>query len=216
MTTDLDAVRRRVDAADQAVSRRRGEHDRVSKEAAQVDARLAVVAEEAKLEETVQDILTRASALSWERTKGSIEGLVDRALRAVFADRDYRFVIEQETKRGASSISFTLVEGGVETDVWDDGGLGVADVVGFALRAAYIALYRPKVRPVLFWDEPFKNLSAEYQAAAARFVRGVADELGIQIVVVTHNPAFVAEADQVFRLEKSDGTCRAVEQTVGG
>lgn len=206
-------LRRRVDAADQALARRRGECDRATRQLADVEAKLLAAADQARLEEMVQDVLTKASALSWERTKGSVEALVDRALRAVFTDRDYKFVIEQETKRGASSISFTLVEGGVETDVWDDGGLGVADIVGFALRAAYIVLYRPKVRPILFWDEPFKNLSVDYVPNAARFVRKVADELGLQIVVVTHNPAFVAEADQVFRLEKVDGVCRAVEHT---
>jgi DNA repair exonuclease SbcCD ATPase subunit len=209
---DLSLVRRRVEDSERAVSRRRGEHDRISKELAATRAKLAAAEEESKLEASVQDILAKASALSWERTKGGIEALVDRALRAVFVDRDYKFVIEQETKRGTSSVSFTLVEGGIETDVWDDGGLGVADIVGFALRVAFVALYKPKMRPLIFWDEPFRFLSEQYQPNAARFVRQVADELGLQIVVVTHNQHFVAEADQVFRLEKEGGICRAVEQ----
>lgn len=207
--TDL---RQRVENAERSLSRRRGECDRASRQLAEVEAKLLAAIEQAKMEEMVQDILTKASALSWERTKGNVEALVDRALRAVFTDRDYKFVIEQETKRGASSISFTLVEDGVETDVWDDGGLGVADIVGFALRAAYIVLYRPKVRPVVFWDEPFRFLSEKYQPNAARFAKQVADELGIQFVVVTHNQHFVDCADQVISLEKVDGKTVVSEQ----
>ncbi len=208
----LDTLRRRVDAADQAVARRRGECDRAVRQLSEVEAKLLTAIDEAKAEEMVQDILTKASALSWERTKGNVEALVDRALRAVFTDRDYKFVIEQETKRGASSISFTLVEGGIETDVWDDGGLGVADIVGFALRAAYIVLYRPKVRPIVFWDEPFRFLSERYQPNAARFAKQVADELGIQFVIVTHNQHFVDCADQVISLDKIDGKTVVSEQ----
>lgn len=211
---NVDEIRHRVDQADQAVARRAGERDRVAKDLAAVESKLAEAKSEAEIEALVQDILSKAAALSWGRTKGRIEALVDLALKAVFTDRDYKFVIEQETKRGASSVNFILVENGVETDVWDESGLGVADVIGFALRVAYLTIHRPKLRPFLVWDEPFKNMARCYVPNAAKLVKQVSKDLGIQMLVVTHDPDFVAEADQVFALEKSGETCRAVDRTV--
>ena len=95
-------------------------------------------------------------------------------------------------------------------DVWEDGGLGVADVIGFALRIALLVLYKPKVRPVLFLDEPFRNLSMDYVSNASKFMKQVAQELGIQLVLITHNTEFISDAEQVIRLDKVNGKCQIV------
>lgn len=211
----VDEIRRRVETAESAVSRRLGQRDQVAKQLSEAEQGIARAKEEVKDEEVTQDILIKASALSWERTKGRIESLVDRALRAVFPDRDYRFVIEQETKRGASSINFLLREGDLEIDLWEEGGLGVADVIGFALRSAYLVLHRPQVRPILFWDEPFCALAPDYIPNISRFVRQVVKELGIKAVMVTHIPEFASEADEVFRIEKVGDKCTLTPQTIG-
>lgn len=212
----VDEIRRRVEDAERVVAHRAGQRDHIATELAKVNAQVVKIVTEVEAEALVQDILTKASALSWAKTKGRIEALVDTALRAVFTDRSYKFVIEQETKRGASSVNFTLVEGDIEADAWDEAGLGVSDVIGFALRVAYLSLYRPKVRQLLIWDEPFTGIARVYIPNMARLVKQVSKDLGIQMIVITHDPDFVAEADQVIQFEKTGDTCQAVDQTVRG
>ncbi len=207
-------LRDKVDEAHRIVARRRGEFDRIEKDLTDTKKRLTAIAAQFEEEAAIQDILNKAAAFSWTKLKDRFELIVDRALRAVFHDRQYKFVLQQETKRGASNINFRVIEDGVEIDVWNEGGLGVADIIGFALRVSYLSLYRPRRAQFLFWDEPFQYLAEEYKGNASRFVRQVAKELGIKIIFVTHAPQLISEADQVFELARDKGTCSATDVTV--
>jgi DNA repair exonuclease SbcCD ATPase subunit len=207
-------LREKVETAERVVANQRGELNRIEKDLTNTKTELSKIKDVFEEEQQIQDILNKAAALSWTKLKDRFELIVGRALNAVFPDRNYKFVVHQETKRGASNVLFRVVEDGVEVDVWTEGGLGVADIIGFALRVSYLALYRPKRAQFLFWDEPFQYLAEEYKGNASRFVRQIAQELGIQIIFVTHAPQLISEAGQVFQLVKEKGTCKAVDVTV--
>lgn len=206
----MQDIASRLSQAESAVERLVGARDTVMG----MRQELVVQIEQAKVdigeEENVQVLLNKSSHVAWNRAKGQLEVLVNRALKAIFPNRSYKFVIVQEVKRGGSSISLILEEDGVEMDVWEEGGLGVADVIGFALRIALLVLYKPKVQPILFLDEPFRNLSMDYVSNASKFMKQVAQELGIQLVLVTHNTEFISDAEQVIRLDKINGRCQIV------
>jgi len=207
-------LRERVENTERVIATRRGEHDRIQKDLVGTQAQLQVIQAKFDEEQAIQDILNKAAAFSWTKLKDRFELIVDRALSAVFHDRQYKFVLNQETKRGASNINFRVIEDNVEIDVWNEGGLGVADIIGFALRVSYLALYRPRRAQFLFWDEPFQYLAEEYKGAASRFVKQIAKELGIKIVFVTHAPQLISESDQIFQLARNKNGCSASDVTI--
>lgn len=159
------------------------------------------------LEQDTLRLLQLTSSAVWDTTKQTVENLVTRALQAVFYDKDYKFVVRQEVKRGATSVEFGVLDSGLELSLVDDLGGGVADVVSLALRISLLMLYRPATRPILVLDEPLKHLWEGYQSHAGRFLRQVAEELKIHILVTTHQRELADQAGQVFIVKKPGSVC---------
>lgn len=120
-----------------------------------------------------------------QRAHAAIAAVVSRCLTAVF-DQPYQFHIDFERKRGRTEARLYFSRDGIEIDPLTAAGGGVVDVAAFALRLACVLLHRPQLRPLLALDEPFKYVSAEYVPRVRALLDGLAAELGVQIVMVTH------------------------------
>jgi DNA repair exonuclease SbcCD ATPase subunit len=116
-----------------------------------------------------------------------IDGVVTQALQSVF-EPCYSFRLGFEKKRGRTEAELIIKKGDLEMDPLSSAGGGQIDVAAFALRVACLVLSRPKSRPLLILDEPFKNVSkAEgYLDRIPGLLQRTADELGIHIIMVTH------------------------------
>jgi DNA repair exonuclease SbcCD ATPase subunit len=112
--------------------------------------------------------------------------IVTRALE-IF-DEPYEFRIEFERKRGRTEARLVFLKEGLEVDPLTASGGGVVDVAAFALRVACLLLSRPPRRRLLVLDEPLKMLSAEYRDRARALLESLSSDLGVQFVVVTHDP----------------------------
>ncbi len=65
-------------------------------------------------------------------------------------------------------------------------GGGVVDVASFALRLASLMLARPIPRRLIVLDEPFKFLSEGHRGRIREMLLGLADQMKMQFVMVTH------------------------------
>ena len=115
----------------------------------------------------------------------NVEMLVTRCLQDVFCGK-YGFRILWEQSRGKTECYLKLLRGENEIDPLDSDSIGVADVASFALRLASLQLQKPAVRKILILDEPFKFVSKSYRDAVAQLITDLAEELGIQFIIVTH------------------------------
>lgn len=129
------------------------------------------------LQETAQAIQTEAH--------NRIGAVVSRCLEAVF-DEPYQFNIEFEKKRGKTEAVLSFVRNDLQVDPMTASGGGVVDVASFALRLACLALRKPQLRMILVLDEPFRFLSAAYLPRVKDLLETLAEEMKIQIVMVTH------------------------------
>lgn len=126
-----------------------------------------------------------AIALELQNTaQAKISAVVSNCLR-VFGD--YSFRIEFAAKRKSTAATFILSKDGMDIDPMDCGG-GVIDVIAFALRVSVLMARKPQARPILFLDEPFKFVSANYRPIVGDLMEELANELEIQFVIVTHIP----------------------------
>lgn len=128
-----------------------------------------------------------------------ISGLVSLALAAVFDD-PYSFKVDFVQRRGTTEADLLFVKSGNDLDPLSASGGGAIDIASFALRLAVWTLHRS--RPVFILDEPFRNLSLDLQGKAGLMLKELSRKLGIQIIMVSHNPEIVAGADRVFRIEQ--------------
>lgn len=149
-----------------------------------------------------RSLIQKAAQLTQERLSVHISDLVSLALRSVFED-PYEFQATFENRRNSMECDLTFVKDGNEYKPLDSCGYGAADVASFALRIAYWSL--GNTRPVLIWDEPFRQLDKKKQGMAAEMVAKLSKELGLQIIIITHSDELARSADQIFEVSIKDG-----------
>ncbi len=113
--------------------------------------------------------------------------LVSRCLKAVFGEDGYEFRIVLEKRRNRTEARAVFLRDGNEIDPLSAAGGGTVDVAAFALRLAVVLMRHPKPRRLLVLDEPMKYLSAEYRPRVRTLIEKLAEELGFQIIMVTHS-----------------------------
>jgi len=193
--------------------RRRGQADMLLHTQKTLGVKQAELLNKLTLENETARLLQLTSMETWNTAKTLIEELVTRALRAIFIDRDYKFSIRHEIKRGVSAVDFAVIDNGMELNLADEVGGGIVDVVSLVLRISFLVLYRPKMRQFLVLDEPTAHVGATYQGNVGKFLKQLTNEMGIQILLTTHSAELAAGADQVFNATNSDGLCTIAEET---
>lgn len=138
----------------------------------------------------------------------ALEGLVSSGLRSVFGS-DLSFRLIPSVKNKAMSIEFLLADGqsAEGQQILDARGGGVAALCGVLLRAIVLRLL-PDRRQVLVLDEATAHLSEAYLPASAALFRSLADDLGLQLVLVTHQEEYAEAADVVWRLRRDNAEAR--------
>ena len=205
----------------QAVRQARKDADREAAEAAAVGRQgKAARAEVARLRESIElhskvlGVLTSVGEARQESAQRQVEGLVTRALQSIF-EENLSFHLVPATKGNQAVIDFVLRsrygDTEIDTPVMDARGGGMAAVVGFVLRLV-VLLLTPNARRILFLDESFGMVSAEYEPRVAEFLRQVADKAGVQIVLITHSTAYSDLAGTSYELSLgADGATRIAQ-----
>ena len=86
----------------------------------------------------------------------------------------------------------------------DDEGGGLIDVISFALRVVLHSLETPQSRNVLVLDEPLK-WTGKLMSKAGQMIKEISNRLGLQVILVTHEPELSEIADRSFFVEQVDG-----------
>lgn len=141
--------------------------------------------------ETARKLVQAVAAAVQQRAHGRIASVVSRCLEAVFDD-PYEFKIDFVKKRGRTEAEMSFGRGGICVDPMSAAGGGVVDVGAFAARVARLVLSRPPRRRLLVLDEPFRFVSRDLRQRVRRLVETLADEMQVQFVIVTHDPALAA------------------------
>lgn len=143
-----------------------------------------------------------------QKLEGHIGNLVTIAEAAVFPE-PYEFEVEFVERRNQTECDMYFVKDGNRMNPILSSGGGALDVASFALRCAFWSL--KKTRPTLLLDEPFRNVSADLQLMCVDMLKYIRDNLGIQIIIVSHLRNLIGAADKVFRVEKVDGVSNVEE-----
>lgn len=133
-----------------------------------------------------QEILQHLAQAVQQQAHERIAEVVSSCLSAVF-DHPYQFRIVFERKRGRTEAQLRFQRGDLDVDPLTASGGGMVDVAAFALRVACLMLHRPRLSKVIILDEPFRFVSSQYQEAVRTMLEELVKDLGLQIIMVTHN-----------------------------
>lgn len=134
---------------------------------------------------------------------------VNLAMETVFDD-PYRLSLRFDLKRNRTEAVLLFERGGNAMHPLSASGGGAVDAAAFGLRVALWSLASPRPAAVLILDEPFRFLSRNLQTRAADLLREVASQLGVQLLLITHEEALAGEAQRVFEVRLEKGVSRLV------
>lgn len=140
---------------------------------------------------------------------GSVEETINAALRFIFHDKKYSSKLEVGDNR-SKTLDLILYDYGYDppriVDMKMGVGNGVRTVVSFILLVYYmVSMGRV---PLIFADEAYSAISAEYVGKFFEFVSSICKEKGSPLVLITHDLRFTPYADK--RYSVNEGVVREI------
>lgn len=134
--------------------------------------------------------------------------LLTEGLQAVFDDLDLSVRAQVEVQRGKVSVDLVTVQNQADGTVTEGSsteayGGSVSTVQSVLLRI--VVLTRRGLRPLLLLDESLGAVAEHYVPRVGQFLALLSDRLGIDILVVSHNPIIVEAAKHSYRIAKTAG-----------
>lgn len=132
----------------------------------------------------------------------SIASLITNGLNYIIDDQNLKFKIKQEYKNNRIHMKFVLEQDGTEGEPLHSFGGGAAVVISLILRLCI--MQRMGLGNLLILDESMVALANAYVPSAASFMRTLSEQMGVNILMVTHNPEFIQNAHLAYEGQKSD------------
>jgi len=152
-----------------------------------------------------REIMNAVQLATQVTIKDFIEEIVALGLKSVFGNQ-YGFKIDYKVKRNKSEAHLFVTKNGQPYDAEASCGGGILDVAAFGLRVALFALANPKPEGVLLLDEPGKWVSrGDLVGKFGSMLKEVSKMMGIQIIMISHDPALIESADRSFRVTQVNG-----------
>jgi len=181
--------------------RLQGRYDQISQDITNLKEERVVKEESLRLHEEAKTVVQQVAIKTQEQLQYHISDITSLALEAVFPE-PYKLELKFETRRNKTECDILFTRDGLEIDPLEASGGGVVDVAAFALRIASWSLSQNKTRPTIILDEPLKWVSEGLKESAASMLKQVSAKLGIQFIVVTHEPKLTQYADKIFEVKK--------------
>jgi DNA repair exonuclease SbcCD ATPase subunit len=160
--------------------------------------------------EKARELIREAGLKTQEQLQYHISDITSLALNAVFDD-PYELQAEFVQRRNKTECDLYFVRDGERVSPMDASGGGAVDVAAFALRIASWSMSRPHSRPTIILDEPMKNLDKMRQEKGSEMIKEVSKRLGIQFIIVTHEPTLASYADKTFEVTIRRGISKVTE-----
>ena len=154
--------------------------------------------------EQAREVIREVGLKTQQQLQYHISDITSLALEAVFSD-PYTLIAEFIQRRNKTECDLFFSRDGNKVDPLSASGGGAVDVASFALRVASWSMQRPKSRSTLILDEPLRFLSADHQEQASVMIKELSQKLGIQFIIITHEPILASYADKVFETKIRKG-----------
>ena len=182
----------------------------------QIESSIAVIQESIKEEgrqlrrhEQAREVIREVGLKTQQQLQYHISDITSLALEAVFSD-PYELIAEFVQRRNKTECDLFFKRDGEQFDPLTASGGGAVDVASFALRVASWSMQRPKSQATLILDEPLRFLSADHQEQASVMIKEISQKLGIQFIIITHEPILASYADKVFETKIRKGITQVI------
>jgi len=189
----------------QQFERKRGQQQQIQKDLDQSIANRNEIQRKITISEKSQAIIIAVAQATQKELEYRITEPVSLALATVY-DNPYKMVAKfQIAGRGTTECYLGFERDGHINKPLDSSGGGPVDIASFALRISSWSLSKPRSRPIIGLDEPFKWISRDKMPLAGMMLKEVSKQLGLQIIMISHIPELINCADNVIEVGIKDG-----------
>lgn len=190
------------------LERKKAERDLLQEKLVDINLRKAEVLDAFLTATKARALVQKVSKDTLDQLSVSVGDIVSQALSAVF-ENPYTFVVDFVNRRNKTECDLLFERNNNKICPMDAAGGGVIDVTSFALRATFWMLSND-LRPILILDEPFKFVSSNLQDYCAEMLKVIADQLGFQIIMVTHLDKIIESVDRNIELKQDKGISHVI------
>ena len=188
----------------QQVERQQGKRTLVEDSIKRLRTEAKLKGRELRQHEQAREVIRTVGIETQKQLQYHISDITSLALESVFND-PYKLEVEFVQRRNKTECDIHFVRDGQRVDPLTASGGGAVDVAAFALRIASWSMETPKSRNLIILDEPMRFVSHHYQEKASMMIKEVSKKLGLQFIIITHEPVLAAHADKVFETEIKNG-----------
>lgn len=186
----------KIAALQEKLQQAKGARNQIAIELKDAKKTAADLYKEVRRSEKAQVNLQHVANSTQKMLEYHISEMVNLALAATFKN-PYTLNVEFELSgKGQTLCNFTYTRN--ENTIKQIKSGGVRDWTAVALRLSLWALARPKTRPLLVLDEPFKHLSVSYRPRVIEVLKELTGKLGLQLLIVVQDAEAMEGADRLF------------------
>jgi hypothetical protein len=139
-----------------------------------------------------------------------IKEYVGYGLKTVIPDQELDFECEITTKANKPWVEFLTVNAdGISANALDGFGGSVAQIESLILRV--LAILQLKLYPLIVLDESLNAVSEEYLPNLSHLLSELSKQLGVKILLVTHNKEILHSATRIYKASERGGSLHIEE-----
>ena len=161
--------------------------------------------------EEAREVVRTVGLKTQEQLSFHISDITSLAMEAIFAD-PYQLKVDFVQRRNKTECDLLFTRDNKTYDPLSASGVGAVDVAAFALRIASWSMQVPHSRNTIILDEPFKCLDNNRLKQVPAMIQEISRRLGIQFIIITHEPILTSIADRVFESSITNGVTKIIQQ----
>lgn len=192
------------------LERRKGEQSQLQRSINSLTEEVKEKKRSLRQHEQAREVIREVGLRTQQELQYHISDITSLALEAVFDD-PYELVAEFIQRRNKTECDLLFQRNGQRVDPLSASGGGAVDVAAFALRIASWSMQRPRSRNTIILDEPMRFLSVDLQQRASQMIKQISEQLGLQFIIITHEPTLTSSADKTFEVTIKKGISKITE-----
>ncbi len=185
------------------IDKLKGARTQIQKQIGEARRTYITASRDATATEEAQAIIQDIARKTQDQIRYHVTDLGSMALNVVFSD-DIRLGLDFNPSRGKTEAKLAFLRGkqGISVDPLEADSGGACDIAAEALRDSLWYIQRPRTRPIMLRDEPFKNINdptRQMHERASEMIQQISKRLGLQFIIVTAVPELAEIADKTFR-----------------
>jgi len=200
------------------LERKKGQKEQILTSTTKVKDIIKGLEKDIIISEKARTIMQIVAQETQQELEYRLSEMVSLCLKSVFPN-PYELVVKFVTRREKAECDLLFKRHDLLRKPKEASGIGSVDVGAFGLRIASWSLSKPRTRPLLLLDEPFKHLKGiDANIKVIQMVKALSKKLGLQIVMISDERVPMEEiekgADKIFKVTmKNDISSIAVYKT---